>query len=130
MEELNIVLLLLWPRPLIMQRVILLASRRVLNTPFTRSQRQVWVFQPLVPLRDFSSPTFLWKETPSSRARALNKESAEEHEDQVKSQIDIKVGHAEERQLRAPWHREESDAPPVRHLRSAGTRTKGYLSEL
>ncbi|KAI9730783.1 MAG: hypothetical protein M1818_008063 [Claussenomyces sp. TS43310] len=42
-------------------------------------------------------------------------------------QLDEKIGEAKELQKRTPWHREGSDAPPVRRLRSAGAMTKGKL---
>ena len=35
------------------------------------------------------------------------------------------VGHEKDKQIKAPWHREGSDMPPVARQRSAGAMTKG-----
>lgn len=79
----------------------------------------------LAPLRPFSSFRACRSEDSSAKAKALNQKSLDEHENSVKSQIDDKVGQAEEKQLRTPWHREGSDKPPVRRFRSASAMTKG-----
>lgn len=40
-------------------------------------------------------------------------------------QLEEKLGEAEEKQARTPWHREGADQAPVRRMRSAGAMTKG-----
>lgn len=58
-----------------------------------------------------------------SKARALNQKSF----DSQLSGYDAKVSEQQEKQIKAPWHREGSDAPPVRRQRSASAMTKGKL---
>ena len=41
--------------------------------------------------------------------------------------IDHALDEAKELQARTPWHRDGSDKPPVKQLRSAGAMTKGLL---
>jgi hypothetical protein len=76
-------------------------------------------------LRPFSSFKACRKEDSSANVKALNQNGLDQHEESLKSQVDSKLGQAEERQLRTPWHREGSDKPPVRRLRSASAMTKG-----
>ncbi len=78
-------------------------------------------------IRGISSTTFLRKEDYAARARELHQKSADEHEDEFNSQIDNAIGQAKELQARTPWHREGSDKPPVKRMRSAGAMTKGLL---
>ncbi|KIN03643.1 hypothetical protein OIDMADRAFT_158358 [Oidiodendron maius Zn] len=110
-----------------MRWTIPLARRGFWNAPLTPLQRLASLSHPLVQFREFSSPNSLRNGRSSARIKALNQKSLDEHEESVKSRISNKVGQSEERQLRTPWLREGSDAPPVRRLRSAGTRTKGKL---
>jgi hypothetical protein len=55
------------------------------------------------------------------RAQNLNQKGV----DQAESQIEDAIGQEKEKQARTPWHREGSDVPPVKRLRSAGAMTKG-----
>ncbi|KAG0652949.1 Calcium uniporter [Hyphodiscus hymeniophilus] len=57
----------------------------------------------------------------------LLRRSQDEHEDGFNRQIDESIGEAKELQTRTPWHREGSDKPPVKRMRSAGAMTKGIL---
>jgi hypothetical protein len=45
--------------------------------------------------------------------------------DEALSDFDTAVGQEKEKQIRAPWHRQGADLPPVRRQRSAGAMTKG-----
>ena len=78
-------------------------------------------------IRDISSTTVLRKEDYAARARELHQKSADEHEEEFNSQIDNAIGQAKELQARTPWHREGSDKPPVKRMRSAGAMTKGLF---
>jgi hypothetical protein len=75
--------------------------------------------------RVFSSTNLQRKEDYTARAKELHQKSADEHEDDFHSQIDNAMGQAKELQTRTPWHREGSDKPPVKRMRSAGAVTKG-----
>ena len=75
--------------------------------------------------RAFCSTRLLRQEDATARAKALHQKSADEHEDAFNSQIDNAIGQAKELQARTPWHREGSDKPPVKRMRSAGAMTKG-----
>ncbi|KAN0090469.1 Protein of unknown function, DUF607 domain containing protein [Hyaloscypha variabilis] len=77
--------------------------------------------------RVFSSTSLSRQEDATARAKALHQKSADEHEDAFNSQIDNAIGQAKELQARTPWHREGSDKPPVKRMRSAGAITKGKL---
>jgi calcium uniporter protein, mitochondrial len=79
------------------------------------------------PIRALSSTTVLRKEDYAARARELHQKSADEHEEEFNSQIDNAIGQAKELQARTPWHREGSDKPPVKRMRSAGAMTKGWF---
>ena len=80
------------------------------------------------PVRIFSISRAKWKEDYASQAKALNQKSLDEHEEGFNNQIDNAIGEAEELQARTPWHREGSDRPPVKRMRSASAMTKGiYL---
>ncbi|PMD26366.1 hypothetical protein NA56DRAFT_641835 [Hyaloscypha hepaticicola] len=79
------------------------------------------------PMRGISSTSVLGKEDYAARARELHQKSTDEHEDEFNSQIDNAIGQAKELQARTPWHREGSDKPPVKRMRSAGAMTKGKL---
>jgi hypothetical protein len=67
------------------------------------------------------------KEDYTAQAKALHQKSADEHEAEFNSQIDNAIGEAKELQARTPWHREGSDRPPVKRMRSAGAMTKGLF---
>lgn len=55
------------------------------------------------------------------KAKALNQEGiSEELHD-----YDVAIGEEQEKQRKAPWHREGSQDPPVRKQRTAGAMTKG-----
>ena len=58
--------------------------------------------------------------------------SAAVHGKQLKhdGSLDRKIGEAKELQTRTPWHREGTDQPPVKRLRSAGAMTKGNCHRL
>jgi len=59
----------------------------------------------------------------------LNQKGLDEQEDYFQNQIDNAIGPAEKLQARRPWHRGDSDNPPVKKMRSAGAMTKGsYIS--
>jgi len=60
-----------------------------------------------------------------STAQLLKKEEADA---KGGGPIDHAVDEAKELQARTPWHREGSDKPPVKQLRSAGAMTKGLFS--
>lgn len=45
--------------------------------------------------------------------------------DEALSDFDTAIGEEKEKQVRAPWHRQGADIPPVRRQRSAGAMTKG-----
>jgi calcium uniporter protein, mitochondrial len=79
------------------------------------------------PIRGISSTSVLGKEDYAARARELHQKSADEHEDEFNSQIDNAIGQAKELQARTPWHREGSDKPPVKRMRSARAMTKGLF---
>ena len=53
----------------------------------------------------------------------------EENQSKAGGPIDHAVDEAKELQARTPWHREGSDKPPVKQLRSAGAMTKGLSWE-
>lgn len=78
--------------------------------------------------RSFSASATVKKEDFTARAKELHQKSADEHEDAFNSQIDNAIGQAKELQARTPWHREGSDKPPVKRMRSAGAMTKGLFS--
>ena len=56
-------------------------------------------------------------------AKSLNQAAVDEelHE------YDTRIAEEQEKQRKAPWHREGSEDPPVRRQRSAGAMTKGKL---
>ena len=57
----------------------------------------------------------------AASARALNQKGIDE---QVAA-FDDAIEEEREKQVRAPWHREGTDQPPVKRQRSAGAMTKG-----
>ncbi|KAH6673157.1 hypothetical protein B0J14DRAFT_592637 [Halenospora varia] len=63
----------------------------------------------------------------TKQAKALNEKGVQDQEESFNSQIDNAIGEAKELQARTPWHREGSDRPPVKRMRSAGAMTKGKL---
>lgn len=77
------------------------------------------------PISHFSSITEHRASDSAAKAKALNQQGLEDQEEAVKSQIDDNVEQLKENQVRTPWHREGSDKPPVRRLRSASAMTKG-----
>ena len=102
------------------------------QTPFhdgtVQVQKKLWdLGQP--PRRDFGRSVVLSDN--GSHAKAVtsrNQEGLEAEE----SKLEHTLPHEEERQTRAPWHREGSDLPPVARQRSAGAMVKGttYLSPI
>lgn len=64
----------------------------------------------------------------TKQAKALNEKGVQDQEESFNSQIDNAIGEAKELQARTPWHREGSDRPPVKRMRSAGAMTKGIRS--
>jgi hypothetical protein len=75
--------------------------------------------------RTFSGTVPRKKEDYAARAKQLHQNSADDYEEDFNSQIDDVIGEAKELQARTPWHREGSDKPPVKRMRSAGAMTKG-----
>lgn len=57
------------------------------------------------------------------KAKALNQEGI----DQQLHDYDANIAETNEKQKKAPWHREGSEDPPVRRQRSASAMTKGKL---
>ena len=55
------------------------------------------------------------------KAKDLNQQGV----DEALSEFETAVADDQEKQQRAPWHREGVDEPPVRRQRSAGAMTKG-----
>ncbi|MCJ1438369.1 hypothetical protein MMC27_007757 [Xylographa pallens] len=75
-------------------------------------------------IRQFS--TFglnLRSEDHAETARSLNQKGLDAQE----SEIQDGISQEKEKQTRTPWHREGSNVPPVKRLRSAGAMTKGKL---
>lgn len=70
----------------------------------------------------------LWRDEYAEKAKALNQKGLDKHEAGFNNQIDNAIGEAKELQARTPWHREGSDKPPVKRMRSAGAMTKGCFS--
>ncbi len=58
------------------------------------------------------------------KAKDLNQQGV----DEALSEFDTAVAEDQEKQQRAPWHREGVDVAPVRRQRSAGAMTKGKHS--
>lgn len=65
------------------------------------------------------------KENYASQAKELNQKGLDDQEADYSNQLDDQIGKAKELQARTPWHREGSDKPPVKRMRSAGAMTKG-----
>ncbi|PMD62000.1 uncharacterized protein K444DRAFT_525583 [Hyaloscypha bicolor E] len=82
---------------------------------------------PLRSLNRAFSSTNLQRKDYADLAKELHQKSGDKHEDEFNSQIDDAIGQAKELQTRTPWHREGSDKPPVKRMRSAGAMTKGKL---
>lgn len=80
-----------------------------------------------LPGRPFSSTRIWRKDDYAEKAKSLNQKSQDEHEDAYNKQIDESIGEAKELQARTPWHREGSDKPPVKRIRSASAMAKGYF---
>jgi hypothetical protein len=79
-------------------------------------------------IRGFSLTPYSLKEGFANQAKELNQKGLDKQEDGFNSQIDNAIGDAKELQARTPWHREGSDKPPVKRMRSASAMTKGmYL---
>jgi calcium uniporter protein, mitochondrial len=77
--------------------------------------------------RTFSTTRIWRKDEYTDQAKALNQKGQDKHEAGFDNQIDGAIGQAKELQTRTPWHREGSDKPPVKRMRSAGAMTKGSL---
>ncbi|MCJ1401273.1 hypothetical protein MMC11_004485 [Xylographa trunciseda] len=75
-------------------------------------------------IRPFSvfGPT-LTSEDHAKTARSLNQQGLDVQESEIRDGI----SQEKEKQIRTPWHREGSNVPPVKRLRSAGAMTKGKL---
>ena len=58
----------------------------------------------------------------AKQAKDINQKGADEQE----GQLDKAIGQAKDLQARTPWHRQGSDEPPVKRMRSAGAMTKGW----
>lgn len=78
-----------------------------------------------IPYRSFSSTRIWRKDDYAEQAKALNQKGLDQQEAGFDNQIDGAIGEAKELQARTPWHREGSDKPPVKRMRSAGAMTKG-----
>lgn len=74
----------------------------------------------LHPLLSKSQPC-LRQVSSAQKARDLNQKGI----DQEMSAFDAAIADDKSKQLRAPWHREGADIPPVKRQRSAGAMTKG-----
>jgi calcium uniporter protein, mitochondrial len=59
--------------------------------------------------------------TYAQKAKDLNQQGID---DQL-SDYDTAIADEKEKRIKAPWHREGADTPPVRRQRSAGAMTKG-----
>ena len=91
-----------------------------------RSRPQAQCIPPLaLSGRPFSSTKIKRKDEYAEQAKSLNQKGQDELEASFNSQIDHSIGEAKELQTRTPWHREGSDKPPVKRMRSAGAMTKG-----
>jgi hypothetical protein len=62
-----------------------------------------------------------YKSDYAQQAKDLNQQGLDEQESQLTDAIEQE----KEKQVRAPWHREDTDKPPVARQRSAGAMTKG-----
>lgn len=84
-------------------------------------------------IQALSSTAVRFEESSAEKsARKLNEKSLAEHEDGYKGSLDNVIGQQKEMQQkemqqRTPWHREGSDMPPVKRMRSASAMTKGML---
>jgi hypothetical protein len=117
-----------------MRNVLPKASQLVVQSPIAHTFRS----RPVPPIhgtgngsrgRVFSTTTKWRKEDYAAKAKELNQKGLDEHEKGFNTQIDDAIGEAKELQARTPWHREGSDQPPVKRMRSAGAMTKGaYFS--
>ena len=117
-----------------MRSVLPKASQLVVQRPIAHTFRS----RPVPPIhgtgnesrgRVFSITTKWRKEDYAAKAKELNQKGLDEHEKGFNTQIDDASGEAKELQARTPWHREGSDQPPVKRMRSAGAMTKGaYFS--
>ncbi|KAF4634627.1 hypothetical protein G7Y89_g3482 [Cudoniella acicularis] len=67
------------------------------------------------------------KDEYKKKAKELNQKGLDEQEHGFNSQLDNAIGEEKELQARTPWHKEGSDRPPVKRMRSAGAMTKGKL---
>lgn len=84
--------------------------------------------------RSFCTTRSLLSKDWDSGATGLNQNNVDDQERSTRGkelihdgQLDEKIGEAKELQARTPWHREGSDTPPVKRLRSAGAMTKGSI---
>jgi hypothetical protein len=116
-----------------MQRVLVPRLLQHSREPVvTFRSRPSTLLQSWIPFsRPFSSAESLWKQSAATdQAKRLSQQSLDEQESEFKdggfdNQIDNAIGAQKELQARTPWHREGSDKPPVKRLRSAGAMTKG-----
>ena len=61
----------------------------------------------------------------SSSAKAPHDKNPNPERTTYGSHVEDEIGQLKKNQLKTPWHREGSDKPPVRRLRSASAMTKG-----
>ncbi|RDL41135.1 Uncharacterized protein BP5553_01114 [Venustampulla echinocandica] len=77
--------------------------------------------------REFSSRRCSEKEGYTEKGKAPHHRGRNEQEQQPNSQLDDVIGEQTELQAKTPWHREGSDMPPVKRMRSASAMTMGKL---
>ena len=105
---------------------------RLLRTPLTHHHGRPFDavfftrFEASIFAREFGSRTFSFSTCQlrldhQETAKSLNQKGLDEQE----SQIENGISEEKEKQVRTPWHREGSNVPPVKRLRSAGAMTKG-----
>jgi GTPase involved in cell partitioning and DNA repair len=97
----------------------------LLRTNGTQYQQHHSIFQPT---RSFSSNIKTREEEiVVNKAKGVNQEELNKHENKFHQQTEKAIREAKELQARAPWHREGSDKPPVQRNRKTSVMTKGPL---
>jgi len=114
-----------------MQRVSYLLHSTPLRQPINTFRSRPAKLQSWNPYKPFSIVAQAQKESAAqNKAKELNQRGLDDQEKEFKNgefhmQIDNAIGQHKELQSRTPWHREGSDKPPVKRLRSASAMTKG-----
>ncbi|KAI9889978.1 MAG: hypothetical protein M1814_004596 [Vezdaea aestivalis] len=106
---------------------------------FSFKKRNIQLFSTVIPQHRTQCRTNISLRSPPAIYSSTRKHYAAVTKDTSKSEIKQKgegeegvesgnaAAQSKDKQHRTPWHREGSDAPPVRRLRSAGAMTKGKL---